>query len=75
MEPLTIQGKYRHYKGGLYKVMHEAINTENDEPVIVYREFGKRKIYVRPKDEFFMNVMFEGEVVPRFKYLDDKVKK
>ena len=74
MENLVIQGKYQHYKGGLYKVIHEAVNNETDEVMIIYREVGKRKVYYRPKDEFLMNVMFKGEVVPRFKYLEDKVK-
>lgn len=40
----NIGGLFRHYKGGLYKVLFMAEDAEHDEPVVVYESvpFGSR---------------------------------
>lgn len=54
---LKIQRLYRHFKGKLYYVMCEAIDSETLEEVVVYQAmYGEYKIYVRPKDMFLSKV-------------------
>lgn len=53
---------HRHYKGGLYQVLHrDVLHTETDEPMVVYRDAGGR-VFARPQ------AMFDGVVqrYPRF---------
>jgi hypothetical protein len=57
--------RYRHYKGGVYDLVCEAVLEADLTPVIVYR--GKDGItWVRPKDVFFETVEVDGAQVPRF---------
>lgn len=39
---------YRHYKGGLYKVLHLAKHTENDEVLVIYQSVHFGSFYARP---------------------------
>ena len=39
---------YRHYKGGLYEVLHLAKNTDNDETMVIYRSIQFGSYYARP---------------------------
>ena len=67
--------KYLHHKGGIYEIIGEGRHSETTEEVVVYqalhdsKEFGKKPIWVRPKEMFFENVEINGEKVPRFKRL------
>lgn len=47
---------HRHYKGGLYYRLFDALHTEDEEPVVVYAHLYPHvpALYVRPK------LMFEG---------------
>jgi hypothetical protein len=76
MEELVLSGHYMHYKNKeVYKLLYESTNPNGGEEIIVYRPVGKRKVFHRPKEEFFMNVMVPGKgTVPRFKLLEDEVK-
>jgi hypothetical protein len=57
--------RYRHYKGGVYALVCEAVLEADHTPVIVYRgEDGAT--WVRPKDVFFETVEVDGVRVPRF---------
>lgn len=57
--------RFRHYKGGLYELVCEAVLEADHTPVIVYRgEDGV--VWVRPKDVFFETVDVDGAGVPRF---------
>jgi hypothetical protein len=57
--------RFRHYKGGLYELVCEAVLEADHTPVIVYRgEDGV--VWVRPKDVFFETVQVDGTAVPRF---------
>jgi hypothetical protein len=56
---------YRHYKGGIYKVLLWATDTETGETSVVY-EGTDGKIWVRPATMFFENVEVNGVKEPRF---------
>jgi hypothetical protein len=68
-------GKYQHYKGGLYEVIGIAHHSETLEELVVYKalyhsyEFGNNSLWVRPKAMFLENIFVDGKEVPRFKPL------
>jgi len=61
--------RYRHYKGGLYDLVCEAVLEADHTPVIVYRG-QDGQTWVRPTAAFFETVEFDGRSVPRFVPLD-----
>ena len=62
---------YQHFKGGLYKILGEAFDSESGEATIIYQAlYGEKKIWVRPKKMFFENVERDGKIFPRFKLLE-----
>lgn len=56
---------FRHYKGGLYKVIGEVIHTETEEKLVTYED-KDGTLWARPKDMFFGTVIFNGKEVKRF---------
>ncbi len=57
--------RFRHYKGGMYELVCEAVLEADHTPVIVYRgEDGA--VWVRPTSVFFETVELDGARVPRF---------
>ena len=53
--------RYKHFKGGIYRVQAIANHTETGETLVVYRDMygdedGERKFYARPYDMFTSNV-------------------
>jgi hypothetical protein len=67
------KGKYRHYKGHLYELVDIARHSETLEDMVVYRQlYGEFGMWVRPAAMFFEQVEIEGQVMPRFKYLDNQ---
>jgi hypothetical protein len=69
-------GKYRHYKGNLYKVVGMARHSETLEEIVIYKalynskEFGKNTLWVRPKKMFLENVLVNGKKIPRFAFIE-----
>jgi hypothetical protein len=62
-------GKYRHYKGGLYRVEDIATHSENEEKMVVYRPlYGEQALWVRPLKLFMEEVEIEEKKQPRFFY-------
>ena len=58
---------YRHFKGGIYKLLGYAKDSETLEDMVVYQAlYGERFIWVRPKAMFFENVTRDGHAFPRF---------
>ena len=62
---------YRHFKGGLYRVLHLAMDTEalrqgREETVVVYEGLPDRGFFVRPLSMFLETVERDGKVIPRF---------
>jgi hypothetical protein len=61
--------RYRHYKGGIYELVCDAVLEADRTPVIVYRG-QDGVVWVRPRDAFFEMVMVDGKTLPRFTLLD-----
>lgn len=68
-------GKYQHYKGRFYEVIGVAHHSETKEELVVYRalydskEFGKKALWVRPKDNFLSEVEWQEKKMTHFKYV------
>ncbi|UWD95622.1 DUF1653 domain-containing protein [Bacillus velezensis] len=56
---------FRHYKGGLYKVIGEAIHTETEEKLVTYED-QDGVFWARPKAMFFGKVVVDGKEIKRF---------
>lgn len=74
--PFIRKGTYRHNKSGnLYRVLGVALETETDEPVVVYHplyehEFGY-ELFTRPYGMFTDTVELDGAKKLRFEYIGD----
>ncbi|WP_180173666.1 DUF1653 domain-containing protein [Acinetobacter sp. YH01024] len=66
------QGIYQHYKGQLYQVFHVATHSEMGEKVVVYQcLYDDYSMWVRPLEMFMETVEIDGEVIPRFKLIQE----
>ena len=69
-EAITIGGLYRHFKGGLYRVHHLAVDTRRaqgrEETVVVYECLPDRGFFVRPLSMFLETIERDGERFRRF---------
>jgi hypothetical protein len=64
-------GIYEHYKGKRYEVLGVAIHSETLEEMVIYQaQYGEKIIWVRPLAMFLENVEVDGELKPRFEYID-----
>jgi hypothetical protein len=52
----TIGIAYRHYKGGLYEVLHLATHTTTKETLVIYKSMLYGTFYARPLTEWFERV-------------------
>jgi len=68
-------GKYKHYKGGQYKVIGVARHSETLEELVIYQalynsdEFGNNALWTRPKAMFLETVVINGKKMPRFEFI------
>jgi len=69
---LVPQELYQHYKGTIYRILAVACHTETLEEHVVYQDITEiEKIWIRPLEMFCENVtLINGEVVPRFRYIN-----
>ena len=65
-------GRYRHYKGNDYEVLGVARHSETEEDYVVYRQlYGAGGLWIRPMTMFSESVSVGGELVPRFRRLEE----
>jgi hypothetical protein len=65
-------GTYKHYKGGLYRVLFIANHSETDEDLVVYQSLHYGSYHARPLNMWFdvirpLNVLKFQLEVTRFK--------
>ena len=64
-------GKYRHFKGNEYRVLHMARHSETMEELVVYQAlYGEGGIWVRPAAMWNETVEREGKTFQRFTYIE-----
>lgn len=69
---------YRHFKGGVYRLVGIAKDSETLEDMVVYQAmYGEHQMWVRPAKMFFGKVERDGNVMDRFMevgIVDDRFK-
>lgn len=72
MDSLLKIGKYQHYKGNFYQVEDIATHSETEEKMVVYRPlYGNKALWVRPLKMFLEEVSINGEMIPRFAFIEN----
>ena len=62
---------FQHFKGGKYKFIHSAFDSETQERMVVYQAlYGDQAYWVRPEDMFFGKVTRDGRTFNRFTEID-----
>lgn len=65
-------GKYRHFKGNEYEVLHIAKHSETMEEMVVYKAlYGEGGVWVRPLDMFCEDITRDGKIIKRFEKIED----
>lgn len=63
-------GRYQHFKGNYYQVLHLATHSETEETMVVYQpEYGDRAIWVRPLAIFDETIVRDEKTIKRFQYV------
>jgi hypothetical protein len=71
-------GKYQHFKGNFYHVLHIAKHSETEELMVVYQPLYKDAagndlgIWLRPLTMFDEIIERDGKTLKRFTYIEDK---
>ena len=69
MEEIKI-GRYRHFKGNEYEVLHLARHSETEEEMVVYRAlYGDFSVWVRPASMWNETIERDGKSFRRFTYI------
>jgi hypothetical protein len=64
---------FRHFKGGLYKLVCIANDSETQEKMVVYQAlYGEKLCWVRPYEMFFGKVERDGKVMDRFSSITEE---
>ncbi len=64
-------GKYRHFKGNEYEVIHIAKHSETLENMVVYRAlYGDGDVWVRPESMWNETIERDGKILKRFTYIE-----
>jgi hypothetical protein len=69
-------GKYQHFKGNFYQVLHTAKHSETEEVMVVYLPLyddnqGQRELWVRPLCMFDETIERDGKTIKRFAYVSE----
>ena len=66
-------GKYQHFKGNFYQVLHVGKHSETQEDMVVYyplygaiEETGEPEIWIRPLAMFDETIERDGKTLKRF---------
>lgn len=71
MEEIKL-GRYRHFKGREYEVLHLARHSETEEELVVYRAlYGDFSVWVRPAAMWNETVERDGKSFRRFTYIGE----
>ena len=63
---------FRHFKGGMYRFIHTAFDSETEERMVVYQAlYGEKDYWVRPEKMFFGKVTRDGKTFNRFLETDN----
>jgi hypothetical protein len=73
MKALEIGEIYKHYKGTKVKVLGEATHSETLESLVIYIHLEDGAVWVRPKEMFLENLIYEGKEVERFAKIKQKI--
>lgn len=61
-------GKYKHFKGGEYKVIGVAKHSETLEDFVVYKAlYGNKDLWIRPLKIFLETTIVNGKKIKRFR--------
>ena len=63
---------YRHFRNQkIYRfVAYATIEATGEEAVVYQAMYGDRRYWIRPKANFFEEVLYEGKMVPRFQLVE-----
>ena len=68
------RGRYRHFKGNEYEVVDFALDSETQQPVVIYRAlYGERGLWVRPLQMFAEIIERDGRRIPRFEFVGETI--
>lgn len=63
---------FRHFKGGMYRFIHTAFESETEERMVVYQAlYGEKDYWVRSEKMFFGKVTRDGKTFNRFLETDN----
>ncbi|WP_144109075.1 DUF1653 domain-containing protein [Paraburkholderia sp. BCC1886] len=62
--------RYRHYKGGLYELVCEAILESDPSVTMIVYKAANGTIWTRPASVFFEQIDVDGQRVQRFAPVD-----
>lgn len=63
----VLPGKYKHFKGGRYRVLGMAKHSETEEPLVIYISLSSGDFFARPPAMWQEKVLWpDGEMKPRF---------
>lgn len=64
------KGKYKHFKGKEYELLHVARHSETMEEMVVYRAlYGENGVWVRPASMWNEEVLRDGKTYKRFTFI------
>jgi hypothetical protein len=71
LKGVIVMKKYQHYKGHTYEFITEAIHSETDEKLVIYKN-KDGQVFARPFNMFHEKVEKDGKLIPRFKEIDSE---
>lgn len=67
------KGRYRHFKGGEYRVIGIALHSETLEEMVVYEAlYGEGGLWVRPASMWNEEIERDGKKFKRFEFIGEE---